>query len=320
MKIKGIQILRGIAANLVLLFHCLVIGLLPKYGYDLKFEPLTLFRNFLAGTDLLICISGFVTCYGYLNKNKSGRDFFLARLIRIVPMYWFFTTFAFTILTIVGPQPEFKLFLQSLLFVVDLNAQSPILAVGWVLQYVIFWYLLFALVLIFFKQRRFLILCIALLATVILQPNHEVLLEFILGGIGYKFYTYRIFTKFRTTIFCSSLFLYVIGIFLFTPSFAENYRVICFGIPASLMIASFASIDPPSNFLQTIGSYSYSLFLIHFPLLSIYFKLISVLGPDVFPAWLLILGAVVSCNTAAYISWRCIEMPVSGYLKRRLDR
>ena len=316
-KLAGVQTLRGVAANMVVIFHCLGIGLLPKYGFKSQFEPLTFLTNCRSGVDLLLCISGFVTCYSYLNTKNSGFNFFRARAIRIIPIYWIFTTVSFIILTLGSFQTEYKLFFQSLLFVVDPNFRLPILAVGWTLQYVMFFYLLFALVLAFCKHKRFLILSLLLMTTVILQPSRIIILEFIFGGIGYLLYNFNSFKKFKVVIFCSSFSLYLLSFFAIADSFAKNYRVVFFGIPAFLMVASFASIKLPKKSLQTTGSYSYSLYLIHFPLLSIYFKLMSSFDLKLFPVWLLIFGAVISCNAAAFITWKYIEAPLTKYLINR---
>ena len=115
-KLAGLQTLRGIAANFVVFFHCLAIGLLPKYGFQPQFESLIFLRNFWSGVDLFFCISGFVMCYSYLNSKFSGWDFFRARVIRIVPIYWIFTTVIFVTTILVGSSPDYKWFSKAFYF------------------------------------------------------------------------------------------------------------------------------------------------------------------------------------------------------------
>ncbi len=317
MKLAGLQTLRGIAANFVVFFHCLAIGLLPKYGFQPQFESLIFLRNFWSGVDLFFCISGFVMCYSYLNSKFSGWDFFRARVIRIVPIYWIFTTVIFVTTILVGSSPDYKWFFQSLLFFVDLENRSPILAAGWTLQYEMFFYLLFAIVIMFFRRNRFYFLSVTLLITVIIHNYHIIILEFIFGGIAYLLYNSHFFKRFKIAIFGLFFALYVLSLFALKEDIASNYRVVFFGIPALFIVASVANMNMPKHSLQTVGDYSYSLYLTHFPLLSIYFKIISLYDLRFFPSWLLIVVAVVSCNAAAFITWKYLEVPVTRSLRNR---
>ena len=317
MKLTGLQTLRGVAANLVVFFHCFAIGLLPKYGFQPQFESLTFIRNFWSGVDLFFCISGFVMCYSYLNSKVSGRHFFQARVIRIVPIYWIFTTAIFILSTLMGSQPEYKWFFESLLFFVNLDIRLPILAAGWTLQYEMFFYFLFALVLIFFKRNRFHILSVLLLIAVIMQNKHNIMLEFLFGAIAYLLYKSDFFTRFKVKIFLLFFALYAVSLFALDESFALTHRVFFFGIPALFIVASLASINMPKKSLQTAGNYSYSLYLIHFPLLSLYFKFSSHFAPESVPAWVLILVGVSFCNIAAFFTWKYLESPVTIYLRKK---
>src|SRR5215475_4375641 len=69
--LESIQVLRAVAATLVLLFHTKVLG----WGY--------------AGVDIFFAISGFIM--GTVGIAQKPADFFVLRLIRIVPLYWLVT-------------------------------------------------------------------------------------------------------------------------------------------------------------------------------------------------------------------------------------
>ena len=256
-------------------------------------------------------------CYSYLNSKVSGWDFFRARVIRIVPIYWIFTTVIFVTSIFAGSPPDYKWLFQSLLFFVDLENRSPILAAGWTLQYEMFFYLLFAIIILFFKRNRFYYLSLSLFIAVIIQNNHRIILEFIFGGIAYLLYKSDFIKRFQITIFGLSFAVYVLSLFAITENFALNYRVVLFGIPTLFIVASVANMNMPKYSLQTVGGYSYSLYLIHFPLLSIYFKIISFYELRFFPTWLLIVVAVSSCNAAAFIAWKYLEVPVTRFLRSR---
>jgi len=256
-------------------------------------------------------------CYSYLNSKVSGRHFFQARVIRIVPIYWIFTTAIFILSTLMGSQPEYKWFFESLLFFVNLDIRLPILAAGWTLQYEMFFYFLFALVLIFFKRNRFHILSVLLLIAVIMQNKHNIILEFLFGAIAYLLYKSDFFTRFKVKILLLFFAMYAVSLFALDESFALTHRVFFFGIPALFIVASLASINMPKKSLQTAGNYSYSLYLIHFPLLSLYFKFSSHFAPESVPAWVLILVGVSFCNIAAFFTWKYLESPVTIYLRKK---
>lgn len=317
MKLTGIQTLRGIAANLVILYHCFAIGLLPKYGYQSQFESFIGLRNFWSGVDLFFCISGYVMCYSYLNSTTSGWNFFRARIIRVVPIYWIFTSLVFASSLLMGSPPDYEWFIQSLIFSVNLENRFPILAVGWTLQYEMFFYLSFAIVLLLFKTTRLVFLSLFLLFVVAILPKHIIILEFFFGCVAYLLSQSQLLKRLNFVFLSSSSVAYIGVLFLLKGDFATNYRVIFFGIPAIFIVASMATAKMPKKFLQHAGSYSYSLYLIHFPLLSIYFKMLNAFEINLFPAWFLIVIAVGTCNATAFITWKYIESPLLRALRHK---
>ncbi len=81
----GLDVLRGIAALSVVLFHC--IGLLP---WNVEGTPLVIFSAGWIGVDLFFMISGYVICASALrlkSKLNYAQAFWRARLTRIVPLY-----------------------------------------------------------------------------------------------------------------------------------------------------------------------------------------------------------------------------------------
>ncbi|MBK8210680.1 MAG: acyltransferase [Rhodospirillales bacterium] len=80
-QIVSIQYLRAVAALLVVFQHTR--------------EQIPLYDDFLtfsaggSGVDLFFVISGFVMCITATHSTAS--DFMAKRIIRVVPLYWFFT-------------------------------------------------------------------------------------------------------------------------------------------------------------------------------------------------------------------------------------
>ena len=132
--IISIQLLRFFAASLIVLTHAR-----GEYNF-------TQFGVF--GVDIFFIISGFIISV----VTKENIDwFFVKRLIRIVPLYWFFTI----ILTLIAyfypallRTSEFNIphIISSLFFFpywTENTQFMPILKLGWTLNYEILFYLLF---------------------------------------------------------------------------------------------------------------------------------------------------------------------------------
>ena len=144
--IYNIQVLRGIAAMIVVCLHVQPI-----------FESLGLFPPG-GGVELSFVISGFIMTFTTRRAAPDVRRFLAQRVARIVPIYWFFT-FGIFFAAIITPslfkntRPIISHLLLSLGFIpfaksVGVSAR-PLLFVGWTLNYEMAFYLLFGLGLMF---------------------------------------------------------------------------------------------------------------------------------------------------------------------------
>jgi exopolysaccharide production protein ExoZ len=154
-KLLHLQILRALAAALVVVDHSIGLGI-GQYGADPRFRH---------AADLIgsIGVSAFFVLSGVIMVQQS-RDLFRRpgstlifawrRITRIVPLYWVATLFTFILMLFWSGRPQ-HLRLQlllSLAFIPDYlsneqNVLAPITGVGWTLNYEMFFYLLFALAL-----------------------------------------------------------------------------------------------------------------------------------------------------------------------------
>src|ERR1700736_6010856 len=89
-RLLGLQVLRGVAAVLVVLHHVAVTLALPKYmGLVIAgglFAPLG-----RAGVDLFFVLSGFIIYYVHhvdVDVPARFRRYAILRLMRIYPTYW----------------------------------------------------------------------------------------------------------------------------------------------------------------------------------------------------------------------------------------
>lgn len=165
MKLQTIQALRGIAAMLVVVYHA---GALETVGIARGGSTETgliggLFASGFAGVDLFFVISGFimvwVTRRTWSGLPESG-DFLFARLTRIYPVWWAAAALALIYMwvsadarimdtsgSIVQPgTPGFDFILKSFLLIPQPDA--PVLLLGWTLIHEVYFYLVFALILL----------------------------------------------------------------------------------------------------------------------------------------------------------------------------
>ncbi len=169
MKLQSIQILRGFAALLVVIYHIRAMEALAIANNGLTELPLLngFVTNGYAGVDLFFVISGFIMVHvttGVQAGVKSALDFLFARVIRIYPIWWIFAalmTAMFIVYHGLGygagwervsqGQPLTPYMIKS--FLLAPQPAHPVLGVGWTLVHEMYFYLVFTLFLL--VPRRF---------------------------------------------------------------------------------------------------------------------------------------------------------------------
>jgi exopolysaccharide production protein ExoZ len=153
----SLQYLRAISAIAVVFFH--------TYGC---------FGN--QGVAIFFVISGFIMFYIIDKKHKNYKDFLIARVVRVVPLYWLLTTI--TLLLGYGYDPTIKRIILSYLFL----SLGTILPVGWTLTYEFVFYMSCAVIMFFvYKKyyRYFLIIILLIIG--------DSILNFILHKYGFDY-------------------------------------------------------------------------------------------------------------------------------------
>jgi exopolysaccharide production protein ExoZ len=145
-RLDGLQILRALAAALVIFDHGI-------YNFRSKIaglagDPVTLELGDF-GVRLFFCISGFIIFLSVARLRPgraSARLFAVRRLIRIVPLYWLATLIYAAKLAIEGKPPAATELVYSLFFVPyspnGLSFMTPVLGMGWTLNFEMFFYAL----------------------------------------------------------------------------------------------------------------------------------------------------------------------------------
>lgn len=208
----SVQVLRGVAALLVVVLHAYV----HLEARDIIPDVPLPVNSGRAGVDIFFVISGFIMVY--ISGDKFGRagaplDFLVKRVIRVVPIYWFYTLLMASFLFFAphlfshGKTFDATHLLASLAFIPwqdSLGNIKPILQVGWTLNYEMYFYVVFAFLLIF-SARFFLVLLVSILLAgffagqvfdsippVFSVMTSSLLIEFLMGClIGIAFSRYK---------------------------------------------------------------------------------------------------------------------------------
>jgi len=275
----GIQFLRFIAAMMVVMRHALHRTDLvhPGQGYaDWGVGS--------AGVDIFFVISGFLMVQVTLDKDKSPLEFWLRRVIRVVPIYWVFTLIAFA-LTVAFPAYFFgsmglRQLLASLAFIPEPLPNGkvvPVIPAGWTLNLEMPFYTLLAACLLF--GRSYLIATVSILfgifcvSTLWVKSGH--IPAFYAGGAVILEFAMGIFAAFLLKHSGGSkpglgLVMVVFGFVLiwFMWNNGPNPRALVIGGPALLIVMGTVIAEPllrtwAPKFTILIGDASYSIYLVH---------------------------------------------------------
>lgn len=307
-KLNGLELLRFLAALAVVFYH------IPSIGVG----------HF--GVDIFFVISGFVMM---LSTSNASSQFLLKRVIRIVPLYWLATLGVFTI-ALVAPNvlrsTDASLIdlTKSLMFIpFDKNGvgHQPVLAVGWTLNYEMYFYALFALSCLISPRFRgltavsFVVLNIFLLGSfdnfISKIYSDLIVLEF---GLGIALYLILNKNKFQA--------FGVIGLIgigaLF--NFEDGHRLFLFGLPSVFLVlvaVLCSDILPNSSIVHLLGGSSYSLYLCHSYVIRVFDRLVDWFSSEnTLLAVSAILISSIGSIIVAVLLFKYFENPILNYLRR----
>ncbi len=146
-RLASLQVGRGVAALLVLLYHAH--GHLELNGVH---PPLgSWFRFGHVGVDYFFVLSGLVMLHAHraeLGRPGATRGYVVKRAVRLLPMYWLAlgVCLALRAVSSGSPFPEVREIALDLMLVPN-GAETPIVGVAWSLHLEVFFYALFGLVL-----------------------------------------------------------------------------------------------------------------------------------------------------------------------------
>jgi peptidoglycan/LPS O-acetylase OafA/YrhL len=284
-KLNSLQLLRGIAALLVLLTHETTI---VKEAFNENYFS-GYFNMGNCGVDIFFVLSGFIIFYSnhHLIDDPSGFvSFIKKRIFRVYPLYWLISLGLIMFHIIypsagAGDELKFDIVFRSLLLIP--NYRPPILTVGWSLIHEILFYFIFSLTIILkptfskilvasWSFAIFLVLFFSFytvpsnikdpLLIVLTYPQN---IEFIFGciaAISIKTNQIRITSKrflgfIRLNVFFCSLIILLTGFTQYYGIDIFNNRtgihVLIYGIIATILILSLVLLDIWNMNVRALG-------------------------------------------------------------------
>lgn len=344
--IANIQSLRGVAALLVVLFHLASIEANYGHGYRLSSDIWTIG---MSGVDLFFVISGFVmvtVTRGRFGIPGESLRFMLHRATRIYPLYWMFSLLVLAAF-LIGPG-LMKRSLQG--GEVDLAASFlllpqeglPLLMAGWTLVHEMYFYCVFALLLLFPERLLGRLLAgwaIAIAGAAVIVPaaadatlrlvTHPLTLEFIAGGLAALF-VHRSSPRAAGRCLTAGIVLWLVGYLMhvrlgYGSEPAGGLRVLVFGMPAALVVHGLAALEIGAGrtlpaWSVRLGDASYSLYLSHVLVMGALARIGTTLPQAGDPAWRpVLLAMLVTAATGFGIAChRHIEAPLLRISRRLL--
>lgn len=342
-RIDQLQLIRLLAAMLVLVGHA-------RDKVAAGIDTLGGAANFYAGgVDVFFVLSGFIMFV--ISREDAGRPggwlrFLRKRLTRVVPPYWFFTTLMLAVV-VAAPGLVSNAALEpwhalgSYLFIPVDNSQGeafPLLALGWTLNHEVFFYVLFALGLLFARPVGVWVTAVLVascgLVGWLAAPMHapasfwlnpivfEFLLGMALGGLHER--------GFRLSAGPAAVLalLGLAGLWMASTGFHGGVlvpeRALWMGLPALCLVAAGALVGlqpAPGRWMRAGvlgGDASYALYLSHPFTLALCAWVFRSLGWPL--GWATLLLACAACLLVAVAFHLWLEKPLVSRLNRLFSR
>ena len=345
-RLVNLQILRAVAATLVVWAHAIDVSLIPGNGKPVLASGYL--ENFGAfGVDVFFVISGFIISASAQKSGRTWLQFAEDRYIRVAPIFyvlslpWILRASAF-------PDVSWAPLIPTFFFwpVVDGKFVEPFLSVGWTLSFEALFYCVMTAALLFRKwiDRPVLAAVGFLLITICIRSvvdapifdflGNPIILEFLFGiAVGWIFS--RTGANERLAIVVTLLVVLALGYQLRygfgavseSPLIESGElsltRAVIWGLPAAGIVYvalvrenSAKSTGRVRGFLAFLGDASYSIYLVHL-LVMVVVKALQARG--IVSGDVLIIVAIALSWLAGSLSFLFVEKPMIRMI-RRLSR
>jgi exopolysaccharide production protein ExoZ len=355
-KLNSIQVLRGIAALYVTIYH--LKDVMPE-GAPFRKEFDFIFGSGPAGVSLFFVISGFIMVFITHDTVLSGRNilrFIAKRLIRIWPAYAVITLGYCLLHSRLTPNPGWPSDLwQSLLFVPLSNTPPPfygyaVLNVGWSLNYEIYFYLLIALSMLFARLRWYAFFLMIAVTLVGIPAYYEVftlkadkmkdlgspylnmvtnpiIWNFVCGVLlGLAYYHRAVHGQIRALLSWNMVAptLICLALWQFLSGFLGGFGPFEWGLGSVAVFTAFVfhhqeRIQAFPSWLVRLGDMSFSIYLLHVPIVVGLGFLFRRLGFPVYSqGTAMFFLSVATTLIASRLSYEYLEVRLTSYLSQLL--
>lgn len=329
--LSSLQMLRALAALLVVVVHITAHGQTPTYWNGLG----------AIGVDIFFVISGVVMVIASEGKRRTFSEFMRDRLTRIAPLYWLaLTLFMAVILTdqVNRIIPSASEIIRAYLFIPYTDSRSgdpvPFLGPGWTLSCELLFYALFgaSVALGRWKQVGFLFVVFAVLVG--LRPvlgdigalgmrlSSPIMFEFLFGVILGRV----LVSGWTPPFFVGATILAAAALVIVGESFgpwSKLPRVIGFGVPAAMIVTGVVLLEPllqdrrwtaPIVFL---GNASFSLYLSH-PFTIEFSRRLGIVETASNSIVLIVACVAIGCATFVLVERPLLSLSRKAWPQRRL--
>lgn len=336
----GLQDLRGWAALCVLLYHTHVLFRKDKYfGVDILWG---FFEFGHRGVDLFFVISGFLMAMLTHESARKGQSvhFLIARARRIyIPYFPVLAVLSSACLLSKNICPsayafDAKTMLMNVFIVPreDLNTFVPVVA--WTLAHEIFFYFMTFVSLLFLGVGRIIFFGWLMVSAVIALAGVKLTfpwsfvfshynMAFGLGFLAFKLnHAYQDRLPYRPILWVGAIGFISLG---FVESFwlesvshvASLYFTIAFFVVSFLLVLGF--VRQPESWIRPLGNASYSIYLVHYPLLVVWCKVVQHFWGSAANATLAFVLVAAMSLAGGALYYRLVERPAMILFGRRPD-
>ncbi|MBF0257632.1 MAG: acyltransferase [Desulfamplus sp.] len=337
-----IQAFRGVAAILVVLFHAT--QLIETY---FKISPLGgLFMFGFSGVHLFFVLSGFIIFMVHFKDIDKPRRYFRylkKRFIRIYPIYWI-TLAMISSWLLVNHLITIENVYQNIALLMP--PPSFINPVCWTLSFEVFFYIIFSFLILNRILGTIILLCwmVGVILTnffgveiyfIIHYAFHKYTVLFMIGGaVSYiAMYLKKLAPYMRNKLGYSS-FICGIIIFSLTAFYCSLYKIINwdlwiitlgFGLAGGMLMLSSLSDNIERFFgsqksLAYFGNASYSIYLLHYPFLTVVIPFLKIYFPinGQISITIFFLSASVLTVLAGWLLYWNVERPVLKLMRNHI--
>ncbi len=276
MRYQNVQVLRAVAASVVVVGHAAGNGLIAV--------PNAVATLGYSGVDIFFVLSGFIICQVAKRTEENAIRFLWRRYWRIFPLYWIVLAFSLGI-NYMGVQTAapWMGWRPAIEYVFLLTTENRFVPQAWTLVFELYFYTVVAVILVVAPRRYFYRLVAAWLglqttSTLVFGPaggplSNLLVLEFGLGCFV-AWLTDREIVNHRAPALLAGFSLFAAGdawLLYTAPVVDPMTKLLTFGVGSTLCLYAAVSSEgqnssaPPS--LLLVGDASYSLYLWHLPLI-----------------------------------------------------